>query len=124
MLIDVLDRNSDRPVSDLVRVIDKAWPKPKAPKPKKAQSAAPFDASIWVTRLRQAQSDGRAFQALLTELRKSKQLKGPDITAIANGFRSTTKKYKSKAAAVEDIRKAWMEGLRDAEKVRKVSGIF
>jgi hypothetical protein len=123
-LIEAVERNGERSLSELVRVIDKAWPKPKTPTAKKPTPGAPFDPSGWVARLYQARDDGATFQELLQELAKSKQLKAAEVAAIANGFRSTTKSYKSKSAAVEDLRKAWMEGRRDADKARKVDGIF
>lgn len=122
-LINALERNGDRTLSDLVRVIDKAWPKPKAPA-KKTTPAPAINPSIWVSRLNEARGDSSSFETLLQSLAKSKQLKATDVVAIANGFRSTTKNYRSKSAAIEDIRKAWMEDRRDSEKAQKTEGIF
>jgi hypothetical protein len=121
MLIAALEQNGDRPLADLVKLVSKPWPKPAAPKQK---TPPVFDVSSWVGDLRRAQSDASAFQALLDVLAKSKQLKTAEVAAVANHFRGTTKAYKTKAAAVGDVRKAWMEGLRDADKVKKAGGIF
>lgn len=121
LLIAALERNGDRPLADLVKVVSKPWPKAVAPKKK---TLVAFDVSGWVGKLRSAQSDASAFQTLLDALAKSKQLTTADVAAVANDFRGTTKTYKTKAAAVGDVRKAWMEGLRDADKVKKAGGIF
>jgi ribosome modulation factor len=111
-------------VRELVQAIDRAWPTPKVAPRKRALPAVPFEPSAWVSKLRQARDDSAMFQSLLQELTKSKQLKTAEVIAIANGFRSTSKSYRSRSAAVEDVRKAWLEGQRDATKVRNVGGIF
>ena len=125
-LIAVLERNGERSVSELVEVIDKTWPTPKVAtgKKRKASPAVPFDPSAWVSKLRQARNDARMFQSLLQELTQSKQLKTAEVIAIANGFRSTSKSYRSRSAAVEDVQKAWLERQRDLEKVRAAGRIF
>jgi hypothetical protein len=123
-LVEILGRNGERSIGDLVKVIDKAWPKPKAPQKKKTAVVTPVDQSVWVAKLQRARGDAPAFEALLIELAKSKQLKLADVVAIANGFRSTTKVYRAKSAAVEDIRKSWMQEQRDNEKARKADDIF
>lgn len=123
-LVQALERNGDRSIGDLVRVIDKAWPKAKAPSKKKSTASTTFDPTTWVAKLRQSQENEYAFQTLLQELAKAKALKFAEVSAIANGYRSTTKTYRSKAAAVEEIRKAWLESQRDAVKIRSSDGIF
>jgi hypothetical protein len=123
-LIASLERNGERSLAELTQAIDKVWPAPKQPKKTKPAAPAAADPSQWVSKLRQARANTPAFEALLREIEKSKQLKAPDVAAIANRFRSTTKKYKSRAAAVVEIRKAWLEDQRDAVKVEKADGIF
>lgn len=103
-------------MSELVQALAKAWPS--------QEQTAPFNASCWVEKLRKSTNDLPAFEALLKELAKPKKLKAPEVAAIANSFRSATKTYKSKATAIEDIRKAWMEERRDVAKVRKADEIF
>ena len=122
-LIGALERIGERSLGELVQAIDKIWPAPNQPKKKKSATFA-ADPSVWVAKLQQARADTLAFEALLLELEKSKHLKAPDIAAIANGFRSTTKNYKSRAAAVIEIRKAWLEVQRDAVKAENADGIF
>lgn len=123
LLIEALKRSGDRSVAELVRVVDKAWPAPKTPK-RKVSPIAPFDPQSWTSRLQHARENASAFESVLVELLKSKQLKTAEVAAIANLFRSTTKTYKSRSAAVEDVRKTWLEGQRDQEKLRKVDSIF
>jgi len=121
-LIDVLERNEQRPVSDLVRVLQKSWPPPKAQKPKTPTIAA--DPSAFVKRLDAARDNPAEFQSLLAELLKSKALKAGDVAAIANRFRGSSKKYKTRMMAVEDVKKTWLEDRRDAEKIKKIKEVF
>ncbi len=125
-LIEALERNGDRSLTDLVGAIDKAWPKPKvkAPPKRKLPRVAAIDPSQWLSKLREARGDSGTFEQLLAELAKSKQLKLPDVAAVANGFRSTNKSYRSKQLAIDDIRRAWIEERRDYEKLQSAKGIF
>lgn len=105
-----------------MRALAKAWPLPKAPKRK--APAETIDPSAFVRRLDAARNNSADFEALLDELTKSKALKAGDVAAIANRFRGSSKKYKTRVAAVQDVRKTWLEDQRDAEKVGRIKEVF
>ena len=122
-VIEACERNAERSIDELVKAIDKAWPKPKAPK-FKPPAIVTLDLPHWVERLKRAAADAAEFEQLLTELQKSKALKTTDVSSIANGFRGTSKKYSSRKAAADDVRKAWLEAQRDASKIGDIGRIF
>lgn len=111
-----------RSVSDLVRALNRAWPPPKTAKRK--PSVPSVDPVAFFKRLDAARDQPIEFDKLLVELATSKSLKAADVAAIANRFRGSSKRYKARSAAVEDIRKTWLEDRRDIEKVARIGEIF
>jgi hypothetical protein len=101
----------------LNQAAEKPAKRPKAP----ARSSAPppGDGAIQqhVTELRNAGTDGPAFDLALKNLKASKSLKSADLSEIARQFSLSVTKYKSKAAAYDDIEKAFVRHARFENKL-------
>ncbi|MEW5963972.1 MAG: hypothetical protein AB1749_10470 [Pseudomonadota bacterium] len=59
-----------------------------------------------------AKTDSKAFEATLAELSADPRLKAPEIVAIAKAYAGSSKRVTSKAAAMEAIRKRFVELVR------------
>ena len=122
-LADELAKHEGRAVHELAALVRSSW-KRAAPSPRvRAPSAAPFEGRQWVDKI-QASTTQHDVESVLKELATTKQLKAAEVAAIANAFRKTTTKYKSKAAAIDSIRDAWREARRDVGKASGASGVF
>lgn len=59
-----------------------------------------------------AKTDKQAFEAALAELNADARLKTPDFVAVAKAYAGASKRVTSKAAAMEAIRKRFVELVR------------
>jgi hypothetical protein len=71
-----------------------------------------------VARLRGAGTDRQAFETAMVNLKADKSVKPPDVAEIARHYALSVTKYKSAAAALIDIEKAFVRNSRFENKVR------
>lgn len=125
-LLRLLESNGERPVVEALSALQKAWGKAAAKRIAKPVPALPTAAAKpadYIARLKKA-ANQQAFMQILEEVRSTKALKTADVMEIANAIRGTTKKYKTRTAAIEDLKKSWNEHQRDKTKLRNIDGIF
>jgi len=87
-----------------------------APKPR----AASNDAAIhqYIAELRDAGTERGAFDAVFARLNADKSLKAADVGEVARAYANSVTKYKSMAAARDDISKAFVRQARFENKLR------
>ena len=119
-----LRQHGDRSVSELADVLGKAWAK----KERKSAAKATAPSSVpsvdeFVTFLHEQRDDAVAFEAVLKQL-AARSIKPVEVASVANLYRGTKSSFKSKAVAIEAIRKAWKEKQRDVAKAKLIGEIF
>jgi hypothetical protein len=94
-------------------------PTRRAKVPGRTSTAVLNDAAIQrhLTELRNAGTDRNAFDLAFKNLKDSKSIKLPDLAEIARQFSLSVTPYKSKAAALSDIEKAFVRQGRFEKKV-------
>jgi hypothetical protein len=94
------------------------------PKAKKKPSARPKAAASeattrqYIAELQQAGTDRPSFEAVFGRLAADKSLKSADVGGIARAYANSVTKYKSAAAARDDIEKAFVRNARFENKLR------
>jgi hypothetical protein len=94
------------------------------PKTKKKPSAKPKAAASeattrqYIAELQQAGTDRPSFEAVFGRLAADKSLKSADVGEIARQYANSVTKYKSIAAARDDIEKAFVRNARFENKLR------
>lgn len=125
LLIGLLEGNGDKTPADIVGALEKAWKKKtgskKAPL---ANAASILNPAEVVAQLNERRGDPLAFEQTLNSLSTNKAVKPADAADIANAFRGTSAKFRSKAAAIDAIRHAWKEWQRDVSKSTLIREIF